>query len=141
MKLQYILFFIVLTHSFVYGARPADNIAAMIGYGVIVAGLAFYLLSLSFVLRFYNPMVSVRENQPLCTRGPFRYIRHPMYTGTMIMMIGTAMILQHLSYVTLPLVFYFFFRTSKNEEEFLSKEMSGYAGYMKKTKMFLPFVF
>ncbi|MFH1436007.1 MAG: methyltransferase [Pseudomonadota bacterium] len=141
MKLQYTLFFSVLTHALIFGAGPPENIAAMIGYGAIMAGLVFYLFSLAYVYRYYNPMVSVRENQPLCTRGPFRYIRHPMYTATMIMMTATALILQYPSFVILPLVFFFFFRTSRNEEEFLSEELSGYSLYRHSTKMYVPFVF
>jgi len=70
----------------------------------------------------------------------YRWIRHPIYTGILIGVIGTAMINGHvrgwLGFVIVWLTFYF---KARREERFLRQEFGeGFEEHSRNTGMFLP---
>lgn len=84
----------------------------------------------------------IKRRQELITSGVYRYIRHPIYTGLILSMIGAELLSQsYLVFVILvfqPLVSYW---QAKSEERLLSSHFGKtYRNYMKRTKMFIPFV-
>jgi protein-S-isoprenylcysteine O-methyltransferase Ste14 len=77
----------------------------------------------------------------LVTTGPYALVRHPLYGGLLLAMLGSA-IAQSLLWL-LPLVVYgpLFFLSARREEIVLLAQFSeGYAAYRRRTKMLLPFV-
>jgi protein-S-isoprenylcysteine O-methyltransferase Ste14 len=54
--------------------------------GIVLREWAIYLLGKHFTVR-----VQVREKARLVMQGPYRYIRHPSYTGTLLTMMGMAL--------------------------------------------------
>jgi len=123
-------------------AHAADG--ALIGaIGVLLVGLG---LGLAIFARVYlggnwgMPM-SRKENPELVTGGPYAFVRHPIYSGIMLAMLGT-MIGESIVWV-LPLVFFgaYFIYSARREEELMC-ELFGetYRAYMRRTKMLVPFV-
>lgn len=74
--------------------------------------------------------------------GVYKYIRHPQYTGFMLLTLG--MILEWATLPTLimwPFIIWLYCRLAKREEKDMTKEFGEeYVMYMKKTKRFIPFV-
>jgi protein-S-isoprenylcysteine O-methyltransferase Ste14 len=80
-------------------------------------------------------------NSELLTTGPYALVRHPLYSGMLFAMFGSA-IGQSLLWL-LPLIVYgpYFIRAARREEERLIEQFPDpYRAYMRRTKMLLPFV-
>ena len=79
----------------------------------------------------------------LVDTGIYKYIRHPMYGSLLFLSLGAM--LKHISIVTVILfiaVLLFLILTAKSEEKENIKFFgSAYGDYMKKTKMFIPFLY
>ncbi len=112
------------------------------------AGDAFVLLGFMLVLvvfranTFTSAVVEVAANQTVVTTGPYRFVRHPMYTGALPLICGAPLALG--SYVaeafSMVLVAGVAVRLL-DEERFLKKELRGYEEYMQKTRWrLIPFV-
>lgn len=83
----------------------------------------------------------VKKQQELVTSGVYAYIRHPIYTGLCLALIGGELVAQ--SYLFLAFVFLFAagYKQARQEEKLLIAHFgSTYKNYMKRTKMFLPFL-
>lgn len=74
--------------------------------------------------------------------GPYRHIRHPMYTGFLMMVLGSAIAYGHLLGVLILAVFMVGFCVKAMREEFMLKGVFGHAyeAYRQKTKAFIPFI-
>jgi len=79
-------------------------------------------------------VIAVEEHQPVVEHGPYRWVRHPMYTGFLLMFATLPLILG--SYRSeaffFPQLALFVVRLGA-EEKFLRAELPGYAAYMDKT--------
>lgn len=78
----------------------------------------------------------------LVTSGIYKYIRHPQYTGLLLLSLGML-----IEWVTLPMLILFpvmvgmYWRLAKREEKDMIREFGDdYKCYMAKTKMFIPFI-
>lgn len=74
--------------------------------------------------------------------GVYKYIRHPQYTGFILLTVGMI-----LEWATLPMlimwpfIVWMYYRLAKKEERNMIQEFGEeYIMYMKKTKMFIPFI-
>ena len=78
---------------------PQFHIAALqpvlswIGVAMIWAGMAFRLWAVLTLGAFFRTSVVVHEGHQLVTAGPYRWLRHPAYTGVIITMIGLGLAL------------------------------------------------
>jgi protein-S-isoprenylcysteine O-methyltransferase Ste14 len=85
--------------------------------------------------------MSVKEDPELVTTGPYAYVRHPIYAGLWLAMLGSG-IAQSVWWLV-PVVFgggYFFYSARKEEKVMLKRFPDEYRAYVKRTKMFVPFV-
>ena len=78
----------------------------------------------------------------LVTSGVYRFIRHPQYTGLLLLSLGML-----IEWATLPMLIMFpvmvgmYMRLAKREEKDMLREFGeDYKRYMAKTKMFIPFI-
>jgi protein-S-isoprenylcysteine O-methyltransferase Ste14 len=79
--------------------------------------------------------VRLQDEQHLVTGGPYRFVRHPMYLGTLIGLPGTALMLGS-GWALVPMtviVLLFVWRTAR-EDQTLARELAGYAAYSKTTR-------
>jgi protein-S-isoprenylcysteine O-methyltransferase Ste14 len=88
----------------------------------------------------WSGMVTLKDGHELVRQGLYRWIRHPIYTGILLGMIGTAMIKGHLrGWVGLAIVFAGFYFKARREERFLREEFgAGFEEHARQTGMFLP---
>lgn len=91
---------------------------------------------------YLSRTVEVQENQKVIDTGLYAIVRHPMYSVTILLFLMIPLILGSL-YAFIVFLFYPFVlvKRIKNEEDLLTKELSGYAEYRKKVKWrIVPFV-
>jgi protein-S-isoprenylcysteine O-methyltransferase Ste14 len=74
------------------GALPAGRLHPFVGLGVQLLGAWFYLFAKGFLGRQWSSSVSIKTDHQLITAGPYRWIRHPMYTAMILMALGTAIV-------------------------------------------------
>ncbi len=58
------------------------------GIVLVYAGLAFRLYAIKVLGRYFTPSVAVFADQQVVKDGPYKLIRHPAYTGLLIMFLG-----------------------------------------------------
>ena len=86
--------------------------------------------------------MSLKEDRKLVQKGPYKYIRHPIYSGMLLAMVGTILVAGPWWLVICALCSAYFFYSAVAEERTLTKEFpTEYPVYKKSTKMLIPFVF
>jgi Putative protein-S-isoprenylcysteine methyltransferase len=96
--------------------------------------LGFYIVYLVFKENTYtSAIIEVNKDQKVISTGPYKLVRHPMYSGAILMMLFSPIALGSYWAVlcVLPLIFTIIMRLL-DEEEFLSKNLSGYTEYCQK---------
>ncbi len=133
-----------LPEGFLWG----HTLEPYIGYWGMYIGFALNLIGALFIIygwkQIHQQYWSKEEGKgKLVTRGIYTYVRHPQYTGFILMTLG---LLVH--WATLPLLIMWpilvvvYYRLAKREEREMEREFgSQYIEYKKKTAMFLPFHF
>ena len=88
-----------------------------------------------------SPVEQARENATLITSGPYRWIRHPLYTFGMISLVALTFItaLWWIGVLAAPLVaFFIMWRIPREEANLIQVFGDAYRDYMKHTGRFLP---
>lgn len=108
------------------------------GFGLI---LGLYTLFFNKIGNF-NITPDIKEDSILIKKGTYKYIRHPMYSSVLLIILGVTVtnvnILNTLLFTALIIVLYL---KAKREETLWTKKSEEYKVYKNKTKMFLPFIF
>ena len=71
---------------------PNGPLHPFVGLGVQLLGAWFYLYAKGYLGRQWSGSISIKTDHQLITSGPYRRIRHPMYTGMITMALGTAIV-------------------------------------------------
>jgi len=118
-----------------------DNPALMlVCVGVTILGLLFAVWARLALGSNWSGTVTIKANHQLIRRGPYRFIRHPIYTGMLAALLATAITQQLLSgLLGFAVVFFALYRKARREESFLSQEFGEvFAEHREHTGMFLP---
>lgn len=112
------------------------------GVGLCLAGFGFAIWARTHLGRNWGMPMSLRQGHELVTSGPYTYVRHPIYTGIMLAMIGSALAVGLLWLLLFALYFaYFLFSARTEEKMMLAQFPDTYPAYRRRTKMLLPFVY
>jgi protein-S-isoprenylcysteine O-methyltransferase len=123
------------------GAGPA---LTYIGAGVFAAGLLIRWYSIIHLGRFFTVNVAIATNHRLIDTGPYRFVRHPSYTGALMAFLGLALCLANWASLVVMMapVFLVFLRRMHVEEEALLQALGDqYRNYMNRTKRLIPAVY
>lgn len=107
-------------------------------FGVSVALLAWVQETLG---RNFSHELRIRSDQTLVTSGPYRYVRHPMYSALFLMIIGMGLLAANWFIGAFGILFIFllmFFRTPREEEMMVQAFGEQYPRYAETTGRFLP---
>lgn len=109
--------------------------------GVVVGASVVFLIAYLLyaeVLRentYLSRTIEVQENQTVIDTGLYGIVRHPMYSATLLLFFSMPLILGSVYafaiFLAYPLIIA---KRIKNEEEFLEKELDGYAAYRQKVR-------
>jgi protein-S-isoprenylcysteine O-methyltransferase Ste14 len=108
---------------------------------IICAVIAMFLI-LNGWYNIYKKYWSKEKGRgELVTSGVYRYIRHPQYTGLLLLSFGMLVEWATLPLLILfPVMIYMYVRLARREERDMLDEFGEeYKRYMEKTKMFIPF--
>ncbi len=104
--------------------------------GDIFVALGFFIVFLVFKENtFTSAIIEIAENQKVISTGPYKFVRHPMYSGALLLLIFTPFALD--SFWAFPfvivMIIIIIYRLL-DEEKFLSKNLDGYKSYCQKTR-------
>jgi protein-S-isoprenylcysteine O-methyltransferase Ste14 len=107
-----------------------------------VAGLAFCLWARFTLGRNWSGTITLKEEHELIVRGPYRIVRHPIYTGLLAMIIATVLVRGHLAgIIGAVLVFVSLWIKLSSEEKVMLKQFQDqYAVYQQRVRRLIPFV-
>jgi len=69
---------------------PPTIIAYWLGLLMLAVGIAFAVWARRYLGRNWSGTVTVKQNHELIRSGPYRLVRHPIYTGLLLAILGTA---------------------------------------------------
>jgi protein-S-isoprenylcysteine O-methyltransferase Ste14 len=107
-----------------------------------LAGLALAIWARATLGGNWSSMVTLKERHELIESGPYRLVRHPIYTAILTMLVGTALVVGTLSaVVSLPIFFAAFLIKLREEEALMMRQFpEAYAAYRQRAAALVPFV-
>ena len=131
-----------LSHPLSIRIIPDVDAIAWVGAILCVAGLMFCLWARATIGRNWSGIVTLKEDHELIVRGPYAFVRHPIYTGLLAMFVATALVYGHLGAICgIVLVFVsFWLKLSDEEKLMLEKFPDQYPAYQQRVKRIIPFV-
>ena len=126
-------------HGHLTHAGPARS---AIGLALFAAGLLFAVWARIHIGRNWGTPMTQKNDPELVTSGPYRFVRHPIYSGILLAGVGTAVALgwQILALFGLSAIYFVYAATV--EEKFLTQQFpDAYPAYKRSSKMLVPFVF
>ena len=123
-------------------AIPVSPVVTL-GLGLLIAwcGIAFRLLSIHALGRFFRGVVQVQEGQTVIQSGPYRLLRHPAYAGALLAVAGFGLTYRNVgSWVALTgcCLVGLLFRIRVEERVLLAEFGQTYADYAARTRRLVP---
>jgi protein-S-isoprenylcysteine O-methyltransferase len=141
---------ITLAYSVAYGV-PAGSIGAnaapalrTAGLIVFVAGLALRWYAIIYLGRFFTVDVAIAADHRVIDTGPYRYVRHPSYSGALMAFVGLGLCLGNwasLACAVIPTSCVFLWRIRVEEAALLDGLGHEYRDYMSRTRRLIPAIF
>ena len=117
-----------------------SGVLEAVGTIVFVSGLAFAVWARIHLGRNWGVPMTQRAEPELVTSGPYRYVRHPIYTGILMGLLGTALAINLYYLIALAvLTGYFVFSATVEERNMTVAFPEQYPEYKAHTKMLIPF--
>jgi protein-S-isoprenylcysteine O-methyltransferase Ste14 len=114
-----------------------------LGIFLIILGIFIRQWSITELGIFFSVDVGTQKGQKVVKKGPYRFVRHPSYTGLLLILIGIGLGLQSGAAVIIMIIGFslsFGYRIHI-EEKLLISELNGeYIQYMAKTKRIIPYL-
>jgi protein-S-isoprenylcysteine O-methyltransferase Ste14 len=124
-----------------WATLPAADIE--LGLLLMLVGIAVRQWAIAVLGRFFSPRVRVLDDHRVVAAGPYRWVRHPSYTGAILTMAGAGLAggsWEGLLTMLLLAALAFGWRI-RVEERFLLEQLGpAYADYRARTKRLLPFL-
>jgi protein-S-isoprenylcysteine O-methyltransferase Ste14 len=113
----------------------------IVGTVLFVAGLALAIRARVIIGRNWGMPTSERAEPELVTAGPYAVVRHPIYSGILLALVGTALAISLIGLAIALVVGAYFVWAARIEERNLTATFpSTYPAYMARTKMLIPFL-
>jgi len=115
-----------------------------LGIAVWLGGILFRLASIRILGHSFTYDVATSKDQQIVERGPYRWLRHPSYLGSLLAMIGFGMTLTNWLAMLLPvccLATAYAYRIPIEEQALMRGLGSDYSNYMRRTWRLIPFVY
>ena len=128
-----------LDHRFKWSTVPLSGVVA----GDVLVAIGFCLIFVVYRENtFTSATIQVAENQKVISTGPYAIVRHPMYAGGALYLLGTPLALgSYWGLVPLAAMMPFLLWRLFDEEHFLARNLQGYTEYQKRVQhRLVPFV-
>lgn len=134
----------------IYTPRPqsltihyARSIFEFLGFLTMFLGAILRISAVLALGKYFRTTVMVQKDQKLVTGGPYKYIRHPSYAGTLITVFGLGLASDNwFTLITVVLVMFYGVRQRiVVEEEVMERNLKEYGTYKKHTKRLIPRIY
>jgi protein-S-isoprenylcysteine O-methyltransferase len=121
---------------------PQGRISTAVGYGLLFAGMLFAGWARLFLGGNWSSNVTLKQDHTLVQSGPYRIVRHPIYTGLLVALLGTAIALGELRCFLGVLLAAIAWKIKSMSEETLMVQQFGdqYARYREQVKGLVPYL-
>ena len=130
------------THYGWLGARFVSESDAIAWIGVLLtaAGVAIAIWARWHLGANWSGVVTLKEGHELIRSGPYRTIRHPIYSGILLAMLGSAIAIGEIrGLLAVAIAWLSFYAKARREESLLTQEFGErFAEHQRRTGMFLP---
>lgn len=128
---------------------PAANIGAAsvcdsLGASIFVLGLAIRWYAIVYLGRFFTVNVAIAADHRLIDSGPYRFVRHPSYTGALMAFLGLGLCLGNwasLAVMVVPTLLVFQRRMRVEEDALTQAFGDRYRDYMRRTRRLIPLIY
>jgi len=144
--LIYASIFISITVSFYFAQNTVWILPEWVFYlGIVMMLLGIFVREWAVVTlrKFFSYSVRVRVDHTVIQNGPYKVVRHPAYTGTMLTIIGLGLALRSGAGVLVLVVLFtlaFAYRIKVEEKLLIGELGDDYLQYMNRTKRLIPFI-
>ncbi len=113
-----------------------------LGAAVTIAGLLFAVWARAHLGRNWSRSVTIKQGHELITTGPYAVVRHPIYTGVLTGLLGTAIALSQVrGFIAFVLFFLAFWTKLRMEEQWMRSQFGeAYATYAHQTAALVPYL-
>jgi protein-S-isoprenylcysteine O-methyltransferase Ste14 len=143
-RIGIILVVLLLVRLRAIKGRTATNDPWLLGIGLalFLLGLALAIWARVFIGRNWGMPMTRKDDPELVTTGPYRRIRHPIYTGIILSMVGTTIAVSLYWLIAVVLLGGYFIYSAVNEERYMAERFPDtYLDYKNSTKMLIPYLF
>jgi protein-S-isoprenylcysteine O-methyltransferase Ste14 len=125
-----------LNHRFIPDERWID----WLGAWLTLAGVLFAIWARTSIGREWSAEIQIKQGHQLIRTGPYARIRHPIYTGILLAVAGTALAIgEYRALFALAILCIAFARKAKKEESFLAAQFGpAFEEHRRSTGFFLP---
>lgn len=108
---------------------------------LLFGGLVLRWVAILTLGRFFTANIAIHEGQPVVTTGPYRYVRHPSYTGLLLAFLGLGVFFGNwlsLGVLVIPITLALIYRIRLEESVLVSALGPSYPAYCARTKRLIP---
>ncbi len=117
-------------------------VQALFGIVLTIAGLAFAVWARVYLGSEWGMPMTEKKGGQLITTGPYRLVRHPIYTGMIVGLIGSAVAVGWVLLLPTALLTSYFVVSAILEERYLERTFAhDYDAYRSRSKMLIPYLF
>jgi protein-S-isoprenylcysteine O-methyltransferase Ste14 len=121
---------------------PVDPWLKGIGLALFLLGLALAVWARLYLGRNWGMPMSQKAEPELVRTGPYRSIRHPIYSGILLALVGTAVAISLYWLIGVALLGAYFTHSALIEERNMTRLLPDqYPDYKRSTRMLVPFIF
>ncbi len=133
---------VVLLRVFRGGSLEVHSpVLGAIGALVFASGIALAVWARIHLGRNWGMPMTQKAEPELVTSGPYRFVRHPIYTGLLAGLLGTALATNLIGLLIVAVLGgYFYYSASVEEKNLIETFPTAYPAYRSRTKMLVPFV-
>jgi protein-S-isoprenylcysteine O-methyltransferase Ste14 len=119
-----------------------NGLLLWLGYGIFILGTVIALIAAINLGKNLTPLPRPKDNAELIQGGLYRFVRHPIYFGAIVLSFGWGLIQQStLIWLYVVIIAIFFDVKSRKEEQWLQAKFSAYAGYKKRVRKLFPWIY
>jgi protein-S-isoprenylcysteine O-methyltransferase Ste14 len=123
------------------GLAVHNPVLAATGTILFLGGLAVAVWARVNMGRNWGMPMTLKDDPELVTSGPYRLVRHPIYSGILLAVLGTALAVNLGWLILLVLLAAYFLRAARVEERLMVDQFPAvYPAYRDRTKMLVPFL-
>ena len=124
------------------GIVTSNGLLLWLGYGTFILGTVIALMAAINLGKNLTPLPRPKENAVLIQVGLYRFVRHPIYFGVIVLSIGWGLIQQStLVWMYVFIIAIFFDIKSRKEEQWLVERFSAYVNYQGRVRKLIPWVY